>query len=53
MTIEVHADMHMECRGIYICMKLGGGGGGGLGACPPMQGKFEFLDEIMLHLRPC
>ena len=43
---EVYADMYMECRGIYIHMKLGGSGG------MPPQGKFEFLGEIMLHLRP-
>ena len=47
MIIEVYADMYMECRGIYIHMKLGGGSGG-----MPPQGKFEFLGEIMLHLRP-
>ena len=56
MIIEVHADMYMECRDIYISiylsiyiyirMKLGGSG-----VMPP-QGKFEFLGEIMLHLRP-
>ena len=46
MKIEVHADIVMECRGIYIHMKLGGSGG------IPCQGKFEFLGEIMLHLRP-
>ena len=50
MIIEVYADMYMECRGIYIHiyihMKLGGSGG------MPPQGKFEFLGEIMLHLRP-
>ena len=36
--IEVHADMYMECRGVYIyvCMKLGGSGG------MPPQRKFEF-----------
>ena len=45
MIIEVQADMYMECRGIYIHMKLGGSGG-------MPQGKFEFLGEIMLHLRP-
>ena len=31
---------------IYIRMKLGGSGG------MPPQGKFEFLGEILLHLRP-
>ena len=46
MITEVYADMYMECRGIYIHMKLGGSG-----SMPP-QGKFEFLGEIMLHLRP-
>ena len=46
MIIEVHADIVMECRGIYIRMKLGGSGG------MSPQGKFEFLGEIMLHLRP-
>ena len=46
--------VYMECGGIYIYiyiyiyirMKLGGSGG----MVP--QGKFEFLGEIMLHLRP-
>ena len=46
MIIEAHADVVMECWGIYIHMKLGGSGG----MLP--QGKFEFLGEIMLHLRP-
>ena len=46
MIIEVYVDMYMECRGIYIHIKLGGSGG----MVP--QGKFEFLGEIMLHLRP-
>ena len=46
MIIEVHADNVMECRGIYMCMKLGGSDG------MPPQGKFEILGEIMLHLRP-
>ena len=48
--IEVHADMYIYgVQGyiyIYIRMKLGGSGG------MPPQGKFEFLGEIMLHLRP-
>ena len=48
MIIEVHADMYIYgVQGyIYIRMKLGGSGG------MPPQGKFEFLGEIMLHLRP-
>ena len=48
MMIEVHADMYIYgVQGyIYIRMKLEGSGG------MPPQGKFEFLGEIMLHLRP-
>ena len=52
MIIEVHADMYIWSAGVYIYiyniirMKLGGSGG----MLP--QGKFEFLGEIMLHLRP-
>ena len=43
--------VYIWSAGVYICiynirMKLGGSGG------MPPQGKFEFLGEIMLHLRP-
>ena len=31
--IEVHADIVMECKGIYIYALIIGGGGGGLGTC--------------------
>ena len=45
--IEVHADSVMECRGIlyymYETKEV-------WGHAP--QGKFEFLGETMLHLRP-
>ena len=46
MIIEVQADMYICGVQGYIRMKLGGSGG------MPPQGKFEFLGEIMLHLRP-
>ena len=41
MIIEVHADMYMECRGIYTYETRGV-----WGHAPP-QGKFEFLGEKM------
>ena len=46
MIIEVHADIVMECRGIYANKTRGSGG------MPCIPGKFEFFGEIMLHLRP-
>ena len=52
--IEVHADIYMECRGIYIYIYIyiyTYETRGVWGHAPP-QGKFEFLGEIMLHLRP-
>ena len=37
-----------NCYGVQGYMKLGGHAP----APPPPQGKFEFLGETMLHLRP-